>query len=50
MGSTNFDDVESLQYFQRALRKKGVIKELEQMGIQEGDTVKIYDIEFDYTP
>ncbi|NLY43669.1 MAG: GTPase ObgE [Clostridiaceae bacterium] len=50
VGSTNFDDVESLQYFQRALRKKGVIKELEQMGIQEGDTVKIYDIEFDYTP
>ncbi|WHH58165.1 GTPase ObgE [Petroclostridium sp. X23] len=49
-GSTNFDDIESLQYFQRALKKKGVIQELEDMGIQEGDTVKIYEIEFDYVP
>lgn len=48
LGSTNFEDSDSLQYFQRALKKKGVIEELERMGIQEGDTVKIYDIEFDY--
>lgn len=48
VGSTNFNDAESLQYFQRALKRKGVIQELENMGIQEGDTVKIYDIEFDY--
>lgn len=48
IGSTNFSDSESLQYFQRSLRKKGVIKALEQKGINEGDPVKIYDIEFDY--
>ncbi|HHV60545.1 MAG TPA: GTPase ObgE [Clostridiaceae bacterium] len=46
--STNFDNYESLQYFQRALVRKGVIKSLEQMGIEEGDTVRIYDFEFDY--
>jgi len=48
--STNFEDSDSLQYFQRALKRKGVIAELERMGIQEGDTVKIYDFEFDYVP
>ncbi len=48
IGSTNFEDTESLQYFQRALKNKGVIEELEKMGIKEGDTVRIYDIEFDY--
>lgn len=46
--STNFENYESLQYFQRALRSKGVIDTLEEMGINEGDTVKVYDVEFDY--
>ncbi len=46
--STNFDDYESLQYFQRALRKYGVIDKLEEAGINEGDLVNIYDFEFDY--
>ncbi len=48
VGSTNFTDYESLQYFQRALKKKGVIDALEEMGINEGETVKIYGAEFDY--
>ena len=48
LGSTNLEDSDSLQYFQRAIKKKGVIDELERLGIQEGDTVKIYDLEFDY--
>lgn len=48
VGSTNFDDYESLKYFQRALKTKGVIDRLEEMGINEGDTVRIYDIEFEY--
>jgi GTP-binding protein len=48
VGSTNFNIYESLQYFQRALRTKGVIDALEKLGINEGDTVKIYDIEFEY--
>lgn len=48
VGSTNFDDYESLQYFQRALRKSGIIAMLEEKGIKEGDTVQMYGIEFDY--
>lgn len=50
VGSSNFDVYESLQYFQRSLRTKGVIDELEKLGIKEGDTVRIYDIEFEYVP
>ena len=48
VGSTNFDDYESLQYFQRALIKCGAIKMLEDAGIKEGDTVHIYGAEFDF--
>ncbi len=48
LGSTNFEDYESLQYFQRSLKRKGVIGELVKMGINEGDTVRICDFEFDY--
>ncbi|MBQ3230470.1 MAG: GTPase ObgE [Clostridia bacterium] len=44
----NFDDYESLQFFQRVLRDKGVIQALEDAGIQEGDTVSIYGVEFDF--
>ncbi len=44
----NFDDYESLQYFQRILREKGVIKALEDAGIEEGQTVSIYGIEFEF--
>ncbi len=46
--STNFNSYESLQYFQRTLKRRGVIDKLEEMGIEEGDTVRIYDFEFDY--
>ncbi|MDP4182533.1 MAG: GTPase ObgE [Bacillota bacterium] len=48
VASTNFEDYESLQYFQRAIKKKGVVDELERLGINEGDTVKVHDWEFDY--
>ena len=48
VGSTNVSDHESLQYFQRALIKKGVIKMLEDLGVQDGDTVVVHDYEFDY--
>jgi len=44
----NMDDYESLQYFQRVLQKSGVIAALEDAGVQEGDTVSIYDFEFEY--
>lgn len=48
INSTNFDDNESLNYFQRVLRKKGIIDMLEQKGIKDGDTVRMADVEFDY--
>ncbi len=47
-GSVNFSDNESLQYFQRALLNRGVIEELINMGIKEGQTVRIGDLEFDF--
>lgn len=50
LGSVNLYDRESLQYFQRALKNMGVIEALEKKGIQEGDTVKMEELEFDYIP
>ena len=47
-GNINPDDYESLQYFQRVLRSSGIIDKLEEMGVQEGDTVSILDFDFDY--
>ena len=44
----NGDDYESLQYFQRVLLLSGIVDKLKEMGIKEGDTVKIDDWEFDY--
>ena len=48
MGSVNFDDDESLNYFHRALRRLGVIDELRAQGAGEGSTVRIDDMEFDF--
>jgi GTP-binding protein len=48
MGQINFDDYESLNFFQRVLIKNGVIKMLRDAGVEEGDTVNIYDFEFDF--
>ena len=48
MNSVNFDDTESLQYFQRVLIETGVIDALREAGCQEGDTVDLYDLEFDF--
>jgi len=48
INSTNFDDNESVQHFQTALKRKGIIAALEEKGIQENDTVRMYDIEFDF--
>lgn len=48
MRSVNFDDYESLNYFQNTLLNNGVIDALRDAGINEGDTVSIYDLEFDF--
>jgi len=48
LNSVNMNDYESLQYFQRVLKHSGIIDKLEEMGVQEGDTVSILGFEFDY--
>ena len=48
MGQINFDDYESLNYFGKVLQKSGVYEMLEEKGCRDGDTVSIYDFEFDY--
>ena len=44
----NFDDYESRNYFDLQLRKCGLFQRLEEMGIQDGDVVDIYDMQFEY--
>lgn len=48
MRGVNFDDYEQLQYFQRILRRSGVIDRLVEFGVEQGDTVCIYDFEFEF--
>jgi len=48
LNTTDIDDYSSLQYFQRRLRDSGVIDTLEQMGVKEGDTIRIEDFEFEF--
>ena len=48
MGQINFDDYESLNFFQKVLTKNGVFNLLRERGIEEGHTVNIYDYEFDF--
>ena len=48
MGNINFSDYESRMYFDKMLRQSGLFDTLEQMGIQDGDIVSMYDLEFEY--
>ncbi len=48
LDSINFNDRESLAYFQKVLRSSGIIDALEEKGITEGQTVELYGVEFDY--
>lgn len=48
LGSTYFDDVDSLRYFQDMLRKKGIIDQLKELGIQEYESVFICGYEFEF--
>ncbi len=46
--NVNFSDYESRMFFDRMLRNSGVYDRLEELGINEGDTVSIFDLEFEY--
>ena len=48
MGNVNFADYESRMWFDKTLRESGLFRRLEEMGIQDGDTVSMYDWEFEY--
>ena len=48
MQNVNFDDHESRLYFDKVLRNAGIIKRLEELGIEDGDTVSIYNMEFEF--
>ncbi len=48
VGRVNFEDRDSLAYFQRILRTKGVIDQLVAAGVKDGDTVRMYEFEFDF--
>ena len=46
----DIEDYEALQYMQRVLEKSGIFDALREKGIEEGDVVSLYDIEFEYVP
>ena len=48
VGQVNFEDRESLMFFQRVLLKSGVIEKLKEAGCKDGDSVSMYDFEFDF--
>ena len=48
VGSVNFEDRESLNYFDRVLRNSGVYDYMRSCGVRDGDPVAIYDFEFDF--
>jgi GTP-binding protein len=48
MGQVNFGDYESMNFFQRVLKKQGVFDKLKEVGIEDGDTVNMYDFEFEF--
>jgi GTP-binding protein len=48
IASVNFDDTESMLWFHKTLRRSGIIDALRQAGAQEGDTVQMDDMEFDF--
>ena len=48
LGYTNLDSEKGFEFFQKFLRDRGIIRRLEAMGVQEGDTVEVADIAFEY--
>ncbi len=48
LGYTNLDSEKGFQFFQKFLKDTGILEELENKGIEEGDTVKMYGLQFDY--
>ena len=48
LGYTNIDSEKGFMFFQNFMKNNGILEELEELGIEDGDTVKIYGHQFDY--
>ncbi len=48
LGYTNLDSEKGFEFFQKFLKNNGILDELEKLGIEEGDTVKMYGWQFEY--
>lgn len=48
LGYTNLESEKGFAFFQKFLKDNGILEKLEELGIEEGDTVKLYGLEFDY--
>ena len=48
LGYTNLESEKGFSFFQNFLKDTGILEKLENMGIQEGDTVRMYGLSFDY--
>nr|MDE6851784.1 Obg family GTPase CgtA [Lachnospiraceae bacterium] len=48
LGYTNLDSEKGFRFFQKFLKTSGILEELEALGIEEGDTVRMYELQFDY--
>ena len=48
LGYTNLDSEKGFDFFQKFLRENNIIDELEKLGVEEGDTVDLYGLQFDY--
>ncbi len=48
LGYTNLDSEKGFAFFQKFLKETGILQQLEDAGIEEGDTVCMYDLQFDY--
>lgn len=48
LSAVNIHDADSLRYFHKVLKNKGIMNELREMGIEDGDVVRLNDFEFEY--
>lgn len=48
LGYTNLESEKGFAFFQRFLRENGILDELRELGVKEGDTVRLYGLSFDY--
>ena len=48
LGYTNLDSEKGFAFFQQFLKDTGILEDLEKAGIQEGDTVRMYGLSFEY--